>query len=503
MYKLLIVDDERIIRETIANLIDWAALGIRLVGSAKNGFEAYDIIVDDCPDIVMTDIKMPGFSGIELIEKVRLINESTQFVILSGYGEFEFAKIAMRFGVKYYLLKPCNESQIIDAMQRIVKELDSGLLRSNSEIGGVELKSILYHTVLMNIFSEVFICGDLLTVRARLFARYEHLLDFFKFPYVLFSFSTERTNRTLSSLEASFKSLGMRVDFSVLNSGDRFFVFFRSNLENDAIFEKINRAICADVGKIERRDLKNLTDAVWICLHELASVDSFIYSDGLDRLWFSRNDELLISTQRFISSLFESAEFPKNSFSDGYFSILRRKDLRFLKQVAISLIVSTLSQLSVLAILQATERLIAIYHAADVESVAAVIEGEIRKSARRRGVSEKQSGISSKIIAYVRNHIEDPRLSLKWIAENVLFMNEDYISRRFVKETDKKFSEFLTETRLEKAKEFLSGFDGDKISEIAVRTGFGNNPKYFSQIFKRYTGYSPSEYRDRFYLGPG
>ena len=503
MYKLLIVDDERIIRETIANLIDWPALGIRLVGSAKNGFEAYDMIVDDCPDIVMTDIKMPGFSGIELIEKVRLINESTQFVILSGYGEFEFAKIAMRFGVKYYLLKPCNESQIIDAMQRIVKELDSGLLRSNSEIGGAELKSILYHTVLMNIFSEVFIRGDFLTVRARLFARYEHLLDFFKFPYVLFSFPTERTDQTLSSLEAVFKSLGMRVDFSVLNSGDCFFVFFRSNLENDAFFEKINRAICADVGKVERRDLKNLADAVWICLHELSSVDSFIYSDGLDRLWFSRNDEFLISTQRFISSLLESAEFPEKNFPDGYFSILRRKDLRFLKQIAISLIVSTLSQLSVLAILQATERLIAIYHAADVDSVAAVIEGEIRKSARRRGGSEKQSEISSKIIAYVRNHIEDPRLSLKWIAENVLFMNEDYIGRRFVKETDKKFSEFLTETRLEKAKEFLSGFDGDKISEIAVRTGFGNNPKYFSQIFKRYTGYSPSEYRERFYSEAG
>ena len=499
MYKLLIVDDERIIRETIANLIDWAALGIRLVGSAKNGFEAYDMIVDECPDIVMTDIKMPGFSGIELIEKVRLINESTQFVILSGYGEFEFAKIAMRFGVKYYLLKPCNESQIIDVMQGIVKELGRGIFHSNHTLNGAELKSILYHTVLMNIFSEIFIRSDI-TARSRLFSRYEHLLDFFKFPYVLLSFSTDRTVQTLASLEALFKNLGIRVDFSVLISGNRFFVFFCSNLENDLIFEKVSRSIYADVGEIEKRNVKNLADAVQICLYELISVDSFIYSDGSDPLRFSRNDEFLISTQRFIVSLFENSEFSKDSFSDDYFLILRQKDSRFLKQVAISLIVSTLPQLSVLAILQATERLIAIYHADDIEFVAAVIEGEIRKSARRRGSSEKQSEISSKIISYVRSHIEDPRLSLKWIAENVLFMNEDYISRRFVKETDKKFSEFLTETRLEKAKELLSDFDGDKISEIAVRTGFGNNPKYFSQIFKRYTGYSPSEYRDRFYL---
>lgn len=63
MYRMLIVDDERIIRETLSRHIDWAALDVQVIGTASNGLEAYDIIMDEYPDIVMTDIKMPGFRG--------------------------------------------------------------------------------------------------------------------------------------------------------------------------------------------------------------------------------------------------------------------------------------------------------------------------------------------------------------------------------------------------------------------------------------------------------
>ena len=114
MLKLLIVDDERIIRETMATIIDWNTLDIQLIGTAKDGIEAYNIILDEYPDIVLTDIKMPALSGIELIAKIHEINPQTQFIILSGYGEFEYAKKAMQYGVKHYLLKPCNEMQIVD-----------------------------------------------------------------------------------------------------------------------------------------------------------------------------------------------------------------------------------------------------------------------------------------------------------------------------------------------------------------------------------------------------
>ena len=108
MLKMIIVDDEKIIRETIHSLIDWNSLGIDVAAVCKDGIEAFDCILDEYPDIVMTDIKMPGLSGLDLIEKVRAAQLNTEFIILSGYGEFEFARTAMRYGVKHYLLKPSS-----------------------------------------------------------------------------------------------------------------------------------------------------------------------------------------------------------------------------------------------------------------------------------------------------------------------------------------------------------------------------------------------------------
>lgn len=98
MLKMIIVDDEKIIRETIHSLIDWNSLGIDVAAVCKDGIEAFDCILDEYPDIVMTDIKMPGLSGLDLIEKVRAAQLNTEFIILSGYGEFEFARTAMRYG---------------------------------------------------------------------------------------------------------------------------------------------------------------------------------------------------------------------------------------------------------------------------------------------------------------------------------------------------------------------------------------------------------------------
>ena len=149
MIKLLIADDEKIIRETIASLIDWNSLGISLIGTAENGLEAYNMILDDYPDIVLTDIKMPGLSGLDLIQRIHEINPDTQFVILSGYGEFKFAQRAMQYGVKHYLLKPCNEEQIIESL-RCAKEdyletisSRSGVFSDSGVVNQIMIKNIL------------------------------------------------------------------------------------------------------------------------------------------------------------------------------------------------------------------------------------------------------------------------------------------------------------------------------------------------------------------------
>ena len=112
MYKLLIVDDEKIEREGMAELIDWGSFGIELAGTAWNGQDGYEKVLKLHPDIVMTDIKMPVMDGLGLIRKLKEELPDIQVIVLSGYGEYEYTSQAMELGIKYYILKPCDEERI-------------------------------------------------------------------------------------------------------------------------------------------------------------------------------------------------------------------------------------------------------------------------------------------------------------------------------------------------------------------------------------------------------
>ena len=106
MLKILIVDDEPDICELIHKLIDWEELELTSLGSSQNGIDAMEIILRQKPDIVITDIQMPGMTGLEMIEKASQQKLQTKFIVISGYREFEYAQQAIRFGVEDYLLKP-------------------------------------------------------------------------------------------------------------------------------------------------------------------------------------------------------------------------------------------------------------------------------------------------------------------------------------------------------------------------------------------------------------
>ena len=100
--------------------------------------------------------------------------------------------------------------------------------------------------------------------------------------------------------------------------------------------------------------------------------------------------------------------------------------------------------------------------------------------------TETVSSMTRQIFTYIRENLENPNLTLKYIAEQHLYMNVDYVSRKFQKETGIRFSDYLTNERIQKAKEYIENEEMDRISDIAERVGFGNNPQYFSQLFKTF-----------------
>ncbi len=95
MYKLLLVDDEQIIREGIERMIDWDKLGITLTASCPNAIAALDSMTDNMPDILLTDIRMPGMDGLELVERAVSLHPMLQTIILSGYDTFHYAQLAV------------------------------------------------------------------------------------------------------------------------------------------------------------------------------------------------------------------------------------------------------------------------------------------------------------------------------------------------------------------------------------------------------------------------
>lgn len=124
MYSLLVVDDEIRQREAVIKSVDWGKAGFNVIGDAENGIEALELLEKLEPDLILTDIKMPLMTGLELASKVREIRPATKFVILSGYDDFEYAQEAFKYNVIRYLLKPISASELSEEFIKIKAEMD-------------------------------------------------------------------------------------------------------------------------------------------------------------------------------------------------------------------------------------------------------------------------------------------------------------------------------------------------------------------------------------------
>ena len=122
MFNVIIVDDEEIIRDSLSTLVNWNRMDCTVVGSAANGEEALTLVRSSQVDIVISDLRMPKMDGLELIKILSESHPQVECIILSGYDEFEFARQAMKFGVKHYLLKPLSEEEIEEVVIKCVEE---------------------------------------------------------------------------------------------------------------------------------------------------------------------------------------------------------------------------------------------------------------------------------------------------------------------------------------------------------------------------------------------
>lgn len=500
MLRLIIVDDEKIIRETIHHIIDWESMNIEVIGVCKNGIEAYNMIIDEYPDIVMTDIKMPGLSGLELISRIVQTDISVEFIILSGFGEFEYAKEAMKHGVKHYLLKPCNETQIIEVIQQVSEDCYQKLAYQDLK----NEQQILTNNLRKNIIRNIIVEG--LSKDADfplLIKQYGKYFDFEHTHYELYHFYFLEEQNLEACLQflynynsAHFPSIPMHAIY-VKNT---LLVFFQSYTRDFSHFEETiaglsfpNETVKIQVEHTSFPTLKVLLEQT---ITKLKRYEMIYVMNGLHRIPTCNYNVLFENVEKISKQLIDDLFNTEHSVNDLKELFSSVEDVEFLKSLITNFWLKLPNSLSqAVSPVDMTEFFLEINALQNSHTIRQRLFEKIDEVFQNPLTKQgKYKDFIDSIISFVEENLSNPNLSLKWIVENILFMNVDYVSKQFVKQTGDKFSTYLTNARIKKAKELLLLRGSDKIYTIAEEIGCGNNPQYFSQIFKKNTGMTPTEF---------
>ena len=499
MLRLLIVDDEEVICQTIARLIDWQCLGVELIGTCCDGVEAYHAILDECPDLVMTDIRMPGISGLELIERISKTDLNVHFIILSGYGEFDYAKRAMHCGIRHYLLKPCDEGQIISCVREVIEECrHDSFFSSSLSPQGIQYQKLQQKLVQSILFEG---CG-LPQLPPSFFLPYEKYLDLTHTSYELGCFYYLEEKNLQSCLEKVSGYLSVHAPalpvYQTYVSNILLIFYPVSYFESHDMtvaFQALHFPDQTVSIQYEVASFSDFTALLIYLIKKLRRYDVLYFLDENRIIPHYNYDSITTGEKQFLTMVSKDESHTQQALENLEQLLSSISNPDFLVQLADNLIITLSTRTDDFRMDDCLSFLGSLRLEKDPIAIRKLIYGRISSLLFHSNVgSASYSPFIEKTIRYLKEHLSDPCLTLKGIAENYLYMNVNYVSRCFVKETGQTFSSFLAQLRIDKAKEIFSSRDSDRIKNVATLVGCGNNPYYFSRLFKKYTGLTPSAY---------
>jgi len=511
MYKVLLADDERIILDGISSMIDWAQHRTVLVGLAQNGIDAYEQIVRHAPDIVISDIRMPGMDGLELVAKTHASHPRTRFIILSGFGEFDYANRAMQYGVKHYLLKPTNETRIAQALEKIVAELD----RESSREAFLQNMKLRLQKMMPHVKEQVlkeFVTNK--TYGSRDWDDYRSLFQFefdVRVRLILFQIEGEAEYEHLFAVKNIAEDI---LEKTLLGTtiGSHVLVLIEDPDDPDALYRRLGdiRATFAQYYKMdvtialsspgEIVRARSLYQETLQCLNYrfyldeggiITSKDTFSSAQPSQGTLDFDEDRLLMPVR---SGHLEEAEQALDSFFDA----LKRAqlDIGMTKSYAIQLFIALTRLGDPQRMNEHYKQIPQLVEMNTLQAMKDFLGQTVRDIAKRNYEQNvvKHTSIVRKVLDIIDQQLGNANLSLNFVASEMLYMNADYLGKLFKKETGEKFSNYVMKARMKRATEMIAEQPDIKIFELAERLGFGDNPQYFSQVFKKQIGCTPSEY---------
>ena len=517
--KVFLVDDEIAIRETIRNTFPWEDRGFQLVGEAPDGEMALPMIRDLNPDILLTDIRMPFMDGMQLCGELKRLMPWVGIIILSGYDDFSYAQQAISLGVREYLLKPVTARELGEALDRvsarIAEERDqrerAASLRRRLASGSQFLKEKLLASLFTDEgdrYEDETLLKQMRDMGVNLTANCYAVIDI-AFP--LEGEARASAREALSDLaEASGGSVftcGMAKGARALVLGDnerdaeeRAYSFASSavqlpQLENcDGLLLSIGETV-SDYFDIRRsmqsarfvrqtaagqREERRIIGVGELNDHP-AAVDDLELSPLYERLQYASVDEVDPILAEYMGTLGASAEGMELAM--GYLRIAAVITAKRIVHDAGSEPQEALDQALVTEALRAEGE-------AGLEAVRALLRSAIQS----RDLSGRVTGETpvGRARIYLSRHFADPNLMLQDVA-GAVGMSQSHFSTVFAQEMGITFTQYLTALRIGKAKELLAA-TAMRSSEIAFAVGY-NDAHYFSYLFKKHTGMTPSEYR--------
>ncbi len=495
MYKLLLIDDERIVRESISQLIHWEQYDINLIGSCSNAIEALEIVKENRPDIIITDIRMPVINGIDFIKNIRSQGIDSECIILSGYNEFEFAKNAMQENVKHYILKPCSEREIEDALLKTISDINSKRIMKKK----IEAQQFVQH-----IYLQQFI--HLVLQRKELDTEMEHGLRVLFSEYDQLFWISFQWEIDLQNPQEIYQCF---LDFAQATSATLISSVMKINTTLGCFYFSSKHELPFNQLMILQKQLYKhlhympvLNETKKCCLDQLYSWIKDIFNDSSGYMVITDKGISQCEIKEAYSDLdFASiqdkmvktiTQGDRQSIHCQVQSLFYTYDRNFAMMVCTKLLIKY-SYAGLLDKNYLTTILNQVYAIKEIH----VLMNTLSDVMSNLHVDDKNESFVDKIIKYIHENLEDSNLTLKWCAKELVFLNEDYISRAFTKQTGENFSTYLNHIRIERAKVLISLMsENDKIYTVAEKIGLGHNPQYFSRLFKKNTGYTPKEYKE-------
>ena len=529
LIKVFICEDESIVREGLRDMIPWEKYGYEFVGDAPDGEMALPMIRKLAPDVLITDITMPFMDGLSLSKTVLQEFPNLKIIVISGYSDFEYARKAIELGVEQYLLKPVTKADMIKALEGTRKKI-SDENEQKDYLVQYEQEFKKFERFSHRAFFEKLVEGSMSVQEIYEEANKLHLnLSADEYNIVIFSIQDVK--------QSSYTDDAAVVTENLLNQFLQYpdYILFRCNLLSYAVLIKGDsdrlpqlQEKCVKMIKESCEKASNTLDwhvAVGVPTNRLSGL-SACYADA-NRAFAYRhifpNQHVLISEQlkaeQYVPNeneinKIDAGKFDPmiiryfvqtgtlnevETFTDEYISSLENSVHSILFRYYLLVSIRVNVELALKEADVAPDDIANKLPTFDINDTSEDVRGylidilSVAIRMRDEEAQKRSNDITDTALQYINQHYSDDDISLDSVAE-AINISANYLSALFSNKVGLSFVEYITKKRMAKAKQLLRS-TSKRSGEIACEIGY-KDPRYFSFVFKKYQGCTPSQYRN-------